>query len=1081
MSKNGRLLYLIIEFEKDLRQFLFQEVVSIFGEKQTLGYLYESAKSRHTSRVENKEKAFFDLISFGELGEFISLNSNNLNPEIRNNINEFRRAMEILVKLRNDFAHPHSVNSGFEDESMSNQLKVYDAVELFQNNIDFNWERTKKAFINLANPDNYIDFEELLKELPVLIKHNLPELQHKNTTFIGRKEELNKLNKFLESERVNLISICGPGGLGKTALALEACDKLISEEKDIFDKIVFFTFKTDDLLNKGNISEYENSFNGLIKLVDTEFDYQCDTLDEVVEFLDENKTLLILDNTESISKDEILDFYYQFNNAKFVLTSRVGLGEVETRINLKKLKKQESIFLFRKLAEIEDIGDDVDISEIKLEELVSALETPLGIKWSIVKISEGISIEEILTHKDELLEFCTKGVFENINNETEKILVLLYDTNNSLTIGQISVFTELEIDKVQESINELERRSLLIKKREKSKYEESYELVEQGKEYIKKNIEYYDTLLNSVNEIKETFSKEALGDAIMFLDENKFSPKKIMINDESYITSSKLLKRALSERSYNDKTKKYLDNALQLSPNFFENYRVSGFVKNASGLKDSAFNDFKQSLDLAKTDEEKAWIKFWFSGFLFRNVQLSSRDEYLNMVKMAEDAYKFFNSIPPRINYAQILTSIRKFDETEKLLGHCLSYEKKEYSVRNKRKELNIYLDNQRRYNLEHLGGSEKQYDIGLANSAEVIPKIHEIIKDLKNDFQLYETYIQYFSEYFFALSFVSDAPDVKGIEKVIEYFLKIPRTFINHHFEKRIGIAVDKAQNNFRQRKLDSFDELVDILEFVNRFLKLKTSTNEIVSTYNGYFSITSGNSFFGVMRNNKKTRPWKIWGDIDLIQSGDENYVFGDKISCKVTSSGKDKKINEVTLIEKNTQELEKRILYIFSRKDNNEFPIVDMKTHYIFGALTSEKAIHMFGDKISDIKSGNYYLKGDVKQNFNKPSLDFDTIEEIYSIDKFSQFKNLDRECFDYIKHNDVDTHVNNVKLEISKLTEGVSVDAEVVNGEFIKIGNVYSEYDKEATVALKPGNIVRASINKIDINCLKVQSRITNLIK
>ena len=144
--------------------------------------------------------------------------------------------------------------------------------------------------------------------------------------------------------------------------------------------------------------------------------------------------------------------------------------------------------------------------------------------------------------------------------------------------------------------------------------------------------------------------------------------------------------------------------------------------------------------------------------------------------------------------------------------------------------------------------------------------------------------------------------------------------------------------------------------------------------------------------MRNNKKTRQ-KIWGDIDLIQSGNENYVFGDKISCKVTSSGKDKKINEVTLIEKNTQELEKRILYIFSRKDNNEFPIVDMKTHYIFGALTSEKAIHMFGDKISDIKSGNYYLKGDVKQNFNKPSLDFDTIEEIYSIDKFSQFKNLD----------------------------------------------------------------------------------------
>ena len=138
-----------------------------------------------------------------------------------------------------------------------------------------------------------------------------------------------------------------------------------SEENEIFDRIVYFTFKNEDLLDTKNISKYEKKFSGFIQMVDEEFDYQCEDLSEVVEFLDEKKTLIILDNTEILSKDEILEFYYQFDNAKFILTSRVGLGEVETRINLKELKKEESLFLFRTLAEIEGISDLINISQKK--------------------------------------------------------------------------------------------------------------------------------------------------------------------------------------------------------------------------------------------------------------------------------------------------------------------------------------------------------------------------------------------------------------------------------------------------------------------------------------------------------------------------------------------------------------------------------------------------------------------------------------------------------------------------------------------------------------------------------------------
>lgn len=1080
MSKNGKILYLIIEFEKDLREYLFNDVVSIFGEISTMGYLYSKAESRKNSKTESKHKDTFDLLSFGELGEFLSLNSNNLNPAIRHNVQELREAMAILVKNRNNFAHPHSVNEGFLDEGLSDHLRVYDAVELFQKTIEFEWKRTNAAFQFLSNPDFYINYEELITTLPLLIKDNLPEPQHNETKFIGRKDEIKKLNKYLESNRINLISICGPGGLGKTALALEVCSNLISEENDIFDRIVYFTFKNEDLLDAKNISKYEKKFSGFIQMVDEEFDYQCDDLTEVVEFLDEKKTLIILDNTEILSKNEILEFYYQFDNAKFILTSRVGLGEVETRINLKELKKEESLFLFRTLAEIEGVSDLINISQKKLEDLVISLDTPLGIKWSIFRISEGISVEEILSYKNELIKFCTEGIFENIEKETNKVLSLLYSDERPLTLGQISVFSELEIDIVQKSIIELDRRSLLLKKQEKSKFEESYLLVDQGREYINQNIEKFNEPISEINEIKKSFSLEALGDAKRDLN-NQFNPRRIMLTSDSVGEIPKLLKLALSERAYNEKAKKYLENAIQLNPEFFEIYRVSAFIKASAGLNTLADSDFKKALKLATTDEEIAWIKFWYSGFLFRFTQSTKKDDYFYQLELAEEAFNFFDNIPTMINFAQIQTQLGLYEKTNDLLKYCIDEEKDSFLIRENRKVLNIYLENKRRQIFEHLLGQEGLSDVAITKSLEFITGFHEIIIGIKNDKFLFDNYSTYFKEFFRGIRYVSDDPNIREIEKHVDYFLEIPRPLITQDAEKRILSSIQTANENFMNRRYGNMDQLTEILMKASDYLNYKDTSEEKIIKFNGYLALVTNNSFQGFFRRYNNTRPRTLRGPSELIHRNNLKLSFGDKIQCDVIGDGRNLRILDVELIADYTKEnINKRVLYLFHRKTLDDYPVIDMQTSFIFGALQKEAVVNQFGKELLNLGDYQYYLKGIVDSSKHRPVLNFDSIEPIYDSKYILQFSNLNALCFNYEEDTLIDKKIDSIQNEISQLVTGSKHEARIVNEELLHIGDITSKYERYEENYLHPRKRVIVEIVDVDTETLNVFSKIVSLV-
>ena len=104
------------------------------------------------------------------------------------------------------------------------------------------------------------------------------------------------------------------------------------------------------------------SFEGLVEIVDEDFSYHLNNISEVVDYLDSEGTLIVIDNTETLSKEEILEFYWKFENAKILITSRIGLGEVEIRIDLQPLDFKESRYLFRQLANIEEV---IEVSSLQ--------------------------------------------------------------------------------------------------------------------------------------------------------------------------------------------------------------------------------------------------------------------------------------------------------------------------------------------------------------------------------------------------------------------------------------------------------------------------------------------------------------------------------------------------------------------------------------------------------------------------------------------------------------------------------------------------------------------------------------------
>ncbi len=144
--------------------------------------------------------------------------------------------------------------------------------------------------------------------------HNLPQ---QFSPFIGREEELATLRRLLQDSHCRLVTLIGPGGVGKTRLTLQAAIK----EEALFPHGVYFVALAP-------LRSAEFLVSTVADVLQLTFESQTDPRRQLLDFLREKELLLILDNFEHILDGAplVADILEQAPYVRLLVSSRARLN-----------------------------------------------------------------------------------------------------------------------------------------------------------------------------------------------------------------------------------------------------------------------------------------------------------------------------------------------------------------------------------------------------------------------------------------------------------------------------------------------------------------------------------------------------------------------------------------------------------------------------------------------------------------------------------------------------------------------------------------------------------------------------------
>ena len=280
--------------------------------------------------------------------------------------------------------------------------------------------------------------------------NNLPVPEFEDTGFIGRREERHRVKALVISHH-RVITVVGAGGIGKTALAMRVCHDVLDDPSSPFDNLIWVSLKTQFLTVDGirDISEAVRSQAMLLGQIaqDSVVPIKIGdklTWEPILEHMRRHKTLLVVDNLETLGS-EIRDLAIDIpEGSKLLLTSRVGLGEIELRYAMPDFSPHDSMALMRVLANTYNYKDIQQLSERRLRRYCQRLHhNPLLIKWFVQAVGKGATPDQILQHTDfnDALSFCFENVFNNLTGPAQAIISVLQAARDSLTQPELRALT----------------------------------------------------------------------------------------------------------------------------------------------------------------------------------------------------------------------------------------------------------------------------------------------------------------------------------------------------------------------------------------------------------------------------------------------------------------------------------------------------------------------------------------------------------------------------------------------------------------------------------------------------------------
>jgi predicted ATPase/class 3 adenylate cyclase/tetratricopeptide (TPR) repeat protein len=295
-----------------------------------------------------------------------------------------------------------------------------------------------------------LDVPGLQCDFPLLrtIEVGLKNLPSPRTSFVGRVAELEAIDRLLDEGDCRLLTLVGPGGVGKTRLALEAAARRI----DGYPHGVYFvplaSVASSELLAPAIAEAIQFAVDG----AHSGFSAQ----DQLLDYLSERSTLLVLDNFEHLVEGSgfLTEIIERAASVELLTTSRERLGlQSEWTFDVDGLALAEdenerassAIRLFVERATQVEPGFALDDAEYSQARRICRLVdgTPLGIELAASWVSV-LSCAEIADEIEGSIDFLTTSM-RDVPDRHRSLRAVIDHSWRLLTDEQRSAFSRLSV------------------------------------------------------------------------------------------------------------------------------------------------------------------------------------------------------------------------------------------------------------------------------------------------------------------------------------------------------------------------------------------------------------------------------------------------------------------------------------------------------------------------------------------------------------------------------------------------------------------------------------------------------------
>lgn len=305
----------------------------------------------------------------------------------------------------------------------------------------------------------------VLGQPPSEYRHNLPD----RVPFIAREDQLKRIQHAL-TQRERVIAVLGMGGMGKSALAIEALHRLSEKSGSLapghdYRAVIWASAKDRDLRLPDVLSIVASVLDlpglGALGVNDQEI--------TILELLYDYPCILAIDNADTLSDPAVLAFALRVSGRSCVLlTSREDVvPDDAVAVRLERLSDEDALLLLESELARRDSSLVAVANQDGLRELcVACGGAPLAIKWVAAQVATRAQsiesvLEELATASGDVFYTTFSRSWSSLDNDSKSALMAMPCFAAGATLPPLSAAANLSESAASQAVARLASLSLI--------------------------------------------------------------------------------------------------------------------------------------------------------------------------------------------------------------------------------------------------------------------------------------------------------------------------------------------------------------------------------------------------------------------------------------------------------------------------------------------------------------------------------------------------------------------------------------------------------------------------------------------